>query len=212
MKITKIGHYCLIVEVNGKKIMTDPGSFSTEQTEVTGVDFVLITHEHWDHIHVESLKKVLENNPNCMVVTNSGVKKLLDAGNIPCKVFEDGEENILGIDVFAQSCEHADIYDGVVPVLNTGYLIDNKFFIPGDAWVEIRKKIDVLAVPVMAPWLKVREVMNYATKLRPRIIFPIHDGGANEIAEVMTHKQLTKFCAEKGLDFKALRNGETLEV
>jgi L-ascorbate metabolism protein UlaG (beta-lactamase superfamily) len=31
MKIKKIGHCCLVIETNGKRIMTDPGSFTIEE-------------------------------------------------------------------------------------------------------------------------------------------------------------------------------------
>ena len=61
MKIKKLGHCCLVIETNGKRIMTDPGSFTDKQTEEQNIDLILITHEHSDHFHIESLKKVLIN-------------------------------------------------------------------------------------------------------------------------------------------------------
>ena len=56
MKITKFGHCCLLIEENGVRILTDPGTYSTQQSEVKNIDFVLITHEHADHFHIDSLK------------------------------------------------------------------------------------------------------------------------------------------------------------
>src|SRR3989344_5644853 len=50
------------IEENGVRILTDPGTYSTQQSEVKNIDFVLITHEHADHFHIDSLKALLKNN------------------------------------------------------------------------------------------------------------------------------------------------------
>lgn len=73
MKITKFGHCCLLIEENGVRILTDPGTYSTQQSEVKNIDFVLITHEHSDHFHIDSLKALLKNNPQAKVITNKSV-------------------------------------------------------------------------------------------------------------------------------------------
>ncbi len=70
MKITKFGHCCLLIEEKGVRILTDPGTYSTQQSEVKNIDFVLITHEHADHFHVDSLKALLKNNPQAKVIPN----------------------------------------------------------------------------------------------------------------------------------------------
>lgn len=56
MKVTKFGHCCLLIEEEGLRILTDPGSYSTRQNDVQNIDVILITHEHPDHLHIESLK------------------------------------------------------------------------------------------------------------------------------------------------------------
>ena len=82
MKITKFGHCCLLIEENNLRILTDPGNYSTAQNDIKNIDIVLITHEHPDHFHVESLKKLLENNPQAKIITNNGVGALLKELNI----------------------------------------------------------------------------------------------------------------------------------
>jgi L-ascorbate metabolism protein UlaG (beta-lactamase superfamily) len=196
--------------MNGKKIMTDPGVFSTEQENETGIDMVLITHEHQDHIHMESLKKVLQNNPNTMVVTNSAVKELLDVENIPCVVHEEGSlEN--GIKLFAKTCPHADIYDGIGPVQNTGYMIENRLFYPGDAFLDPGLPVEILALPVSAPWCKIREVLEYGIKIKPKHAFPVHDAIINKTALGIFHGMTGRILAENGVDFKPLTEGQSLE-
>ncbi len=46
MNITKIGHCCLLIKEQGLTILTDPGTWTTDQNNLTGIDVVLITHEH----------------------------------------------------------------------------------------------------------------------------------------------------------------------
>ena len=50
MQITKFGQCCLLIEVAGKRILTDPGRFSVSQNDVSNIDIILITHEHADHL------------------------------------------------------------------------------------------------------------------------------------------------------------------
>ena len=91
MKVTKYGHCCLLIEKNDTRILTDPGSFTTEQNNVKNIDVVLITHEHQDHFHIGSLKNILKNNPHVKIITNKGVGKLLDKEDIKYELVEDGQ-------------------------------------------------------------------------------------------------------------------------
>src|ERR1041385_2626080 len=91
MKITKFGHCCLLIETNGARILTDPGSFTTQQDEQKNIDLLLITHEHGDHYHIDSVKKILANNPQITIITNSAVGKLLEAEGIKYQLVDDGK-------------------------------------------------------------------------------------------------------------------------
>ncbi len=177
MKVTKLGHCCLLIEEAGVRVLTDPGTFSTKQDEVTGIDLVLITHEHADHLHIDSLKKVIANNPTAKVITNSAVGKILDQEKIAYTVVEDGGKFSHG-DVTIEGCgtEHGYIYKTVKAVMNTGYLVNNKLFYPGDALYDPKRPVEVLALPVVAPWLKISEAIDYAKALKPKACFPVHDG------------------------------------
>lgn len=73
MHIKKFAHYCLLIEIVGKKIVTDPGMYSTAQNELTGIDAVVITYEHGDHFHAESVQAIVKNNPRVMVIANAAV-------------------------------------------------------------------------------------------------------------------------------------------
>ena len=93
MKITKLGHSCFIAEPKeGVRIMTDPGAFSPLAMEAKNISAILITHEHQDYMHIETLKKVLSNNPETVVITNTAVGKFLDASGIKFVKIEEGQK------------------------------------------------------------------------------------------------------------------------
>lgn len=177
MRITKLGHCCLLIEERGQKILTDPGAWSTRQNEVKGVDVILITHEHQDHFHIESLRTVLANNPKARVITNRGVGALLDKEGIAYELLEDKQHRtISGILLEGFGEKHATIYQDFGQVQNTGYFVANRFFYPGDAFCSPQKPVEILALPVCGPWMKISEAIDYAKALKPRVAFPVHDG------------------------------------
>ncbi len=177
MKITKLGHCCLIIEEAGLRIMTDPGGWTTAQNEIKNIDLVLITHEHADHLHIDSLKTVLKNNPVAKVITNSAVAKILQAENIQSEILEHGGSTIFKkVMLEGLGEKHAVIYDEFGQVQNTGYFIANRFFYPGDAFFNPGKPVEILALPVCGPWMKISEAIDYAKELKPKFCFPVHDG------------------------------------
>src|SRR3989338_8691026 len=177
MKVTKLGHCCLIIDTNGKRIMTDPGSYTVgEQSSQTGIDIVLITHEHGDHLHLESIKKILKNNPNVLVITNSAVGKLLDEAGIKYKILPNrATEEVLGIQLEAHDCKQEEIFEELGQVPNTGFFIDQRMFYPGDSYYNPGKPIEILALPVAGPRTRVRDFMKYVLEIKPKVCFPVHD-------------------------------------
>ena len=212
MKIKKLGHCCLVVETDGKKIMTDPGSYTVEkQVKERNIDLILITHEHQDHLHVDSLKSILLDNPNAIVVTNSGVGKILDENGIKYKKLEDEKSGEFdGVFFEAHGDKHAEIYEEFGQVQNTGYFIGKNLFYPGDSFTNPHKKVDILALPVLAPWLKLKESIDYAVEINPRICFPMHDWNI-KIPGIL-HKMPENILAKKNIKFKVLEIGKDEEI
>ena len=180
MKITKFGHCCLLIEEDGLRILTDPGTYSEGQNEVKNIDVILITHEHADHLHIDSLKKVLQNNPQAKIITNKGVAKLLDKEGIGYTLLEDGQSiKEKGVRIEGFGTKHAAMYPGLPQADNTGYFIANRLFYPGDAFTDPNKPVDILALPAAGPWLKLSEAIDYAKAMKPKACFPVHEGGLN---------------------------------
>jgi L-ascorbate metabolism protein UlaG (beta-lactamase superfamily) len=178
MKITKLGHCCLFIEAQGLRILTDPGNYSEGQDKITGINIVLITHhEHRDHLNMESLKTVLRNNPSAKIMTNASVGRVLAREQIPYTVLEDGQNSLEnGVLIEAVGKTHAVIYPTLPDIHNTGYFIANQLFYPGDALTNPKKRVDILAYPATAVWVKLSEAIDYVKEIRPKICFPVHDG------------------------------------
>ena len=212
MNITKYGQCCLLIEVNGKRILTDPGRFSVSQNEVKNIDLILITHEHADHLHSESLEAILKNNPDAQVVTNSGVAKVLDELDVSHEILEGtAHTEKFGIAIEAYDGKHAEIFEEYGQVQNTGYFIENKLFYPGDAYTEPGKDVEVLALPVAGPWCKSADAITYALRVKPEKAFPVHDWLLNDDGIALTYGLFESQLNNMGIEFVRLHNGEVKE-
>jgi L-ascorbate metabolism protein UlaG (beta-lactamase superfamily) len=212
MKITKFGHCCLLLEIDGVRFLTDPGTMSSGEESATGVDAIVITHEHADHFHIDSVKKIIANNPDAMVVTNAAVGALLTKENIAFIKVEDGEStDVKGVKVEGHGREHAQIY-GPITVENTGFMIGGKFFFPGDNFYNPKVPVDVLALPLAGPWMKFSEAIDYAKAVKPRVAFPVHDALYKpEFAEMFNGRMGGMFLNPAGIEFIPLAAGGTKE-
>ncbi|MBU6389466.1 MBL fold metallo-hydrolase [Patescibacteria group bacterium] len=206
MKISKYGHCCLLLHIKDARILTDPGSYSEGFTDLRDIDAVIITHEHQDHLHLDSLKAVLDRNPEARVLGNAAVARLLDQAGIAHETVEDGRTaTVNGVLIEGMGKNHAVIYPTLLPVENTGYFIDHRFFYPGDAFYRPAKAVDVLAVPVAGPWMKLSEAVEYALVVHPRVAIPVHDGILKRPALVYQVPQTE--LGKAGIRFQPLENG-----
>ena len=204
MKITKLGHCCMLIEEAGVRILTDPGSYTIEEQKgIKNIDVVLITHEHADHFHIESLKLILSNNPNAKIFTNQDVAKILEKEGVSFSLFLHGQiEKINNLIIEGFGEKHAEMYQDLMRVDNTGYFIANKFFYPGDSLTNPGKPVKILALPVAGPWLKLSEAIDYALELAPEKCFPVHDGILKNIGS--TDRLPPQVLKPAGIDFISL--------
>ena len=213
MKITKVGHCCLLIEVAGKRIMTDPGSFTVTDHVQEHIDIVLITHEHGDHLHIDSLKEILLINPKVKIITNGAVGKILEEAGIAYeKVEGQADLSIEGIYFEACDAKHVKIFEDYGQVQNTGYFITERLFYPGDAYADPQKDVEILVLPVAGPWCKVADVINYAKTIAPQKAFPVHDGLLNEVGLEIQHRVVKTHLEAIGIDFLNLRSGEEVVI
>src|SRR3954451_6329986 len=129
MKITKLGHSCLVVEEGKARIIIDPGAFSQGYEGLRGLNAILITHQHADHSTPESLAKIRQNNPGIAVYADEGTVGVMNArGDNDVKAVHAGEEfQVEGVSVKIFGTDHAVIHPTIPGIENVGYMIAGKF-------------------------------------------------------------------------------------
>ncbi|HEY4511712.1 MAG TPA: MBL fold metallo-hydrolase [Candidatus Paceibacterota bacterium] len=209
MKITKFRHCCLLIETKSKRILTDPGSYTVEaHSALTNIDYVLFTHEHQDHYHLDSLKVILKNNPKALVYSNNSVSDLLTKENIShTKIVHEenftlGEMLVVGIGE-----KHAMMHSSIPSSSNMGFFIDGRLWYPGDAFTDPKRIVEILALPVSGPWMKLSEAIDYALLLKPKVAFPVHDGTRFGSAHVLP----VKILPQHNIEFVPMVEGDIKE-
>jgi L-ascorbate metabolism protein UlaG (beta-lactamase superfamily) len=170
--LTKFTHSCVRLEQDGRALVIDPGVWS-EPRALAGVDAVLVTHEHFDHI--DELR-----------LAGLGVPVYAPEGaairRVPfVPVRPGGRFTLAGFEVTVHGGRHAGVVPGQATCPNVGYQV-NGLYHPGDSLDGPSEKIDTLLVPMQASWLKVSEAIAFVQSVAPRRTFGIHDGQINERA------------------------------
>jgi L-ascorbate metabolism protein UlaG (beta-lactamase superfamily) len=212
MKITKYEHSFMVLEQNDEQLVIDPGTYSPNLPELQNVVGIIVTHEHADHLSATNLTTILQANPAAPLYAPQDVlDQLTDVGGNKV-TSRAGETVALGsFKVEFVGGDHAIIYK-TSPCENTGLLINDVFYTPGDSLSKPKGQVKVLAVPAHAPWMKTSETMDYITELGPEVVFPVHNMLLSDIGEMVTYRWLKQAADEAGADWQVLASGDSLEV
>ncbi|MEU8897854.1 MBL fold metallo-hydrolase [Nocardia sp. NPDC048505] len=179
MRIAHFGHSCLLVELHGKKVLFDPGTFAHGFEGLTGLDAIAVTHQHPDHLDPARIDALIEANPGARLFADpqtarqrGGKWEAVHAGN----VVQFDELRITG-----GGGRHAVIHPDIPVIDNTVFQLGTaedpaELVHPGDSlWVP-PVPVGVLAIPAAAPWMRVSEAVDYLRAVAPRTAVPIHYG------------------------------------
>jgi len=210
MQLTKLGHACVRIRKDDRTLVIDPGGLTPEDDAIAGADAVLITHEHFDHLEAERLRKALAEDPRLTIYTCRAVAQILGAGDRVRTVGEGDSLDIAGFDVAVAGQQHEIVHPDVPPVDNVGFFIDGEVFHPGDAFTVL--DAPTLLVPGQAPWMKAPEMIQYLRAVSPARAYAVHDGLLNEFGLGLLESQLTGEAERQEADFRRLKPGESVEL
>ena len=180
MWITHLGHSCLLVETGGQRILVDPGSFTPGFDEVTGLDVIMVTHQHPDHCDLQRIPALLEVNPQARLYAEPQAAAVMEGAGIAAEYTVAGQTLTFGrVQVTPVGELHALINEAWPRVGNLGVVVrtqgEPSLFHPGDAYDGEPGQVDILALPLNAPWTASRDTIAFARRISPRVCIPIHD-------------------------------------
>lgn len=209
MRITKFGHACVRIEGDSGTLVIDPGGFTSPEA-VDGADAVLVTHEHPDHYDADRLRRA-----GAPVFTIDAVARQIGQGAADLAervtVVRPGERvEVAGMPVEVVGELHAVIHPELPRFSNSGYVVtlgDTRVYHPGDSLTPPPDPVDVLCLPVSAPWLKVSEAIDYARLVGARRNLAIHDKVYSPEGLGIIDGHLQRFLAPTGAEYARVEDG-----
>jgi L-ascorbate metabolism protein UlaG (beta-lactamase superfamily) len=208
VQIVHFGHSCVLAETGSARLLIDPGSFSSGFEELSGLDAILITHAHPDHLDTDRLPALLAANPGAELVVDAGSAEAL--GDVAHRVVRPGEQfEIAGAAVEVIGGDHAVIHPDIPMIPNNGYLLDGSVLHPGDSFTPPGRQLDALLLPTGAPWLKLSEAVDYLRAVAPGVAVPIHQA---VLAMPEMYYGHFRNLAPRGTELVVAAHGEPLTV
>jgi L-ascorbate metabolism protein UlaG (beta-lactamase superfamily) len=211
VKITKHIHACLELEKSGARLLVDPGSYTEDMSRVEGVVAVVITHSHDDHCDESQLAGILANNPGLKIFGTAEVAKRLSGFEVTTVMHGDYHQvGPYSLEFFGDM--HQEIHHSIPLIQNTAVMIDDTLYYPGDSYTRPDRPVKLLACPTSAPWLKIADVMDFISELKPQNCFPTHNVHLSEIGNELNNSRVKATVEAAGGSFRYLKVGESLEI
>jgi len=175
MRVSKYGHACLHIVDGDASILIDPGAFSQGFETLSGLTAILVTHQHPDHVDPKRLPGLLRANPGATLYADSGAVTTLADAEIKATEVTNGDILDVGTRVEVFVDDHGVIHRDVPVIPNAAYLVGGRLLHPGDSLTVLDRSVEILALPVSAPWMAVKEAIDYYRDVNPRVAIPIHE-------------------------------------
>lgn len=211
MKVTKLEHATLVLEQAGKTLILDPGFYTRPMDGFQNVVAIVITHNHDDHVHEDQIARIVEDNPDVVIL---GTKEVADRlASFGAKSVTHGDHYQLGpftAEFFGDL--HVEIHRSIPLIQNCGVMINDVLYYPGDSYTQPDRKVHYLACPSSAPWLKIGDVMDFVAAVKPENSFPTHNVHLSEQGHQMNNSRIKQVTEEHGGTFSYYLPGESFEL
>ncbi|PWJ25433.1 L-ascorbate metabolism protein UlaG (beta-lactamase superfamily) [Branchiibius hedensis] len=209
MELTHLGHAAVLIDTGSTRVLVDPGGFS-DVSGLADLDAVFVTHQHPDHVTKEQLATLLAANPDVPVYADPQTASQFGE-QAAITGWSGGDEPVVVGDLTLTpvGAQHAEIHPYIPRIDNTGLVISGggvTLFHPGDALdADPGTSIDILAVPVTAPWSAVKDTIAFVRRIQPRLLVPIHDGTASEAGRGMYLNHISSYGLDGGVHLQDFR-------
>jgi len=203
--LTFVGHATVLVELGGVRLLTDPilsgriahlrrHGGAVDADSLGGLDAVLVSHAHLDHLHAASLRQLAAKRPQPTLVIPRGLRRhVAKLGFDAIVELTAGETTeIAGLPIAATRADHDSRRHPFGPPAEAlGYLVGGagrQVYFAGDtdAFPEMATLAEDLEVALLPVWgwgpslgpghLDPRAAAETLKLLRPRLAIPIHWG------------------------------------
>ena len=186
VKFHALVHASIRIDYDGKMIMVDPvtklGDKTIDYAAMPKADFILITHEHFDHLDTAAIKRL--TGDNTQLTTNQRCAEILGYG----QVMSNGDMIELADGITVEAVPAYNTTEGHLQFhpkgRDNGYILTLdglRIYIAGDTedipeMADIQD-IDIAFLPCNQPYtMTVEQLVNAARIIKPKVLFPYHYG------------------------------------
>ena len=182
-------HASIRIQYDGKEIEIDPvtklGNKTIDYTSMPKADYLLVTHEHFDHFNQEAIK-ILSGNKT-RFITNKRCADMYGSG----EVMRNDDKLQIANDFIIEAVPAYNYTEGHTNFhpqgRDNGYIltIDGlRIYIAGDTEdipeMSAIKDIDIAFLPCNQPYTMTQEqLINAAKIIKPKVLFPYHYSQTN---------------------------------
>lgn len=208
MKLTKYQHSFFILEEGNKKLIVDPGIFSTLSDNLENSVAIVITHSHPDHFSPENIERIRSVNPDIKIFTPNDISDLVYGTIQP----SDTTVTIgpFSIDFYNQS--HEFIRKNLALPQNLCLSINNILTYPGDSYSLPKEPTKFLLAPIAAPWARMKETEEFIISSKAEIVIPTHDAILSDNGFFVYDTHLQAICDNNDKQYVRLKTGESLSL
>jgi len=198
---TFIKHASLEIKYDGISIQVDPVSNmqpETDYSKFAKANFILITHEHFDHFDKDAIATL--SNKNTQVILNERCAQMLGSG----KAMSNGDSlklrddiNIEAVPAYNITPDHLQFHPRG---RDNGYVLNIdglRIYIAGDTEdipeMANLKDIDIAFLPCNQPYtMTPKQLSNAARMFSPEVIYPYHysDTPVEQVKELLSDTKI----------------------
>ncbi|MDT0215421.1 MBL fold metallo-hydrolase [Rothia sp. ARF10] len=178
MRLTHLGHACLLAEIGGERILIDPGGWTPGFEALRDLSAVVVTHQHADHLDQRRLPVLMGHNRSARLLADPGSVEVLSGLGLDAEVRTEPTK-VGRVSLLPVGETHALIHEDIPRIPNVGVVLralgEASLYHPGDSLDGDPGEVDVVAFPLNAPWQASRDMAGFLRRLNPPVAVPIHD-------------------------------------